>query len=77
MEHILELSHLPMLRSLSKARLVRRLPEMMDRPRLDQMISDELFERDYTLIAQEIRDYRASVGAAPRKKRKKRSHGIL
>ena len=71
MEHILELSHLPMLRSLSKARLVRRLPEMMDRPRLDQMISDELFERDYTLIAQEIRDYRASVGAAPRKKQKK------
>ncbi len=73
MEHILERAHLPMLRTLSKARLVQRLPELMDRSRLDAMISDELFERDYTLIARQIQRYRVSAGVAPRKKRRRRA----
>ena len=72
MEHILERARLPMLRSLSKARLTERLPEMLDRGVLDRMISDELFERDYTLIAQQISDWKKAAGIAPRKKRRRR-----
>ena len=69
METILVNSRLPAYRGYSKAWIIRRLPELLPEDRLDRMISDALFERDYTLIAGEIESYREKYGLKKRKKR--------
>ena len=50
--------HLPEYKQKSKAfvqkKLVEKLPEMI----LNEQISQQLFERDYTQIAEEIRNYK-------------------
>ena len=55
---LLEKDHLPEYKQKSKAfvqkKLVEKLPEMI----LNEQISQKLFERDYTQIAEEIRNYK-------------------
>ncbi|MBO7730690.1 MAG: sce7726 family protein [Lachnospiraceae bacterium] len=56
--HIQELNELPKYAQKSKAFVQEVLVERVDPSRLSIQISDELFERDYTTIAQQIKAYR-------------------
>lgn len=56
--HIQELNALPKYAQKSKAFVQEVLVERVDPSRLSIQISDELFERDYTTIAQQIKAYR-------------------
>ena len=58
LNHILERNHLPAYREKSKAFVQSVLLDRVDRDLLWRMVSDELFERDYTRIADTIRTYR-------------------
>ena len=61
--------HLPEYKQKSKAfvqkKLVEKLPEMI----LNEQISQELFERDYTQIAEEIRDYKKENSRVRRRRK--------
>ncbi|MBO4835360.1 MAG: sce7726 family protein [Lachnospiraceae bacterium] len=56
--HIQELNELPKYAQKSKAFVQGVLVEKVEPSRLSIQISDELFERDYTTIAQQIKSYR-------------------
>ena len=56
--HIQELNELPKYAQKSKAFVREVIVERVDPSRLSIQISDELFERDYTTIAQQIKEYR-------------------
>ena len=56
--HIQELNELPKYAQKSKAFVQEVLVERVEPSRLSIQISDELFERDYTTIAQQIKSYR-------------------
>ncbi len=56
--HIQELNELPKYAQKSKAFVQEILVERVEPSRLSIQISDELFERDYTTIAQQIKSYR-------------------
>ncbi len=73
MENILVTAHLPSYRGYSKARVAKRLPELFPPDRLDRLISDALFERDYTLIGEEIDRFREEYGKKKRTGRRKRA----
>ena len=62
MESILVRTHRPSYRGYSKARVISRLPELFTEQELDRLISDALFERDYTLIGVEIERFRREYG---------------
>ena len=72
LNHLLQRNQLPAYRQKSKQFVAEKLLSTIDRDVLWHMVSDELFERDYTTIRQEIQDYRASVGKKPRRKRSPR-----
>lgn len=56
--HIQELNELPKYAQKSKAFVQEVIVERVEPSRLSIQISDELFERDYTTIAQQIKSYR-------------------
>ena len=56
--HIQELNELPKYAQKSKAFVQEILVERVEPSRVSIQISDELFERDYTTIAQQIKSYR-------------------
>lgn len=56
--HIQELNSLPKYREKSKAFVVEKILLKVPSEVLDRQISEELFERDYTEIAETIRQYR-------------------
>lgn len=56
--HIQELNGLPKYAQKSKAFVQEVIVEKVDPSRLSIQISDELFERDYNTIAQQIKEYR-------------------
>ena len=51
---------LPAYRQKSKSFVKRKIAELVPKEILQRQISDELFERDYTLIAEQIKRYRES-----------------
>lgn len=63
----------------SKAFVREKILENVPEKLLQTQISDILFERDYTLVAQRINEYRLANGYKPRKRRKykrrKRNNG--
>ena len=69
LNHLLELSNLPAYRQKSKEFVQNILLDKVDHTRLWHMVSDELFERDYTLIAQTISTYRKEHRKSSRRKR--------
>ncbi|MBR4501348.1 MAG: sce7726 family protein [Clostridia bacterium] len=69
MESILVRTHRPSFRGYSKARVISRMPELFTEQELDRLVSDALFERDYTLIDGEIERFREEYG----KKRSRRT----
>ena len=73
MEHILVRGRRPVFRGYSKARVAKRLPELFPGDELDRLISDELFERDYTLLRD--RPIRRSAGRPKRKTKRKTGSG--
>ncbi len=66
MESILVKNHRPAFRGYSKARVIKRLPELFSPGELDRLVSDALFERDYTLIGDEIARFREEYGQKKR-----------
>ena len=58
LNHLLEINKLPKYREKSKAFVQERLLEKVPPEKLWLQAYDELFERDYTTIAQEIEEYR-------------------
>ena len=59
LNHLLVMNHLPAYKERSKRFVQMKLIEKVPRDLLHMQISGELFERDYTLIEQEISEYRA------------------
>lgn len=57
--HIQERNHMPKYRDKSKWFVIRKILEQVPEERLDLQISEELFERDYTIIAEQIRAYKS------------------
>lgn len=70
LNHILEQSNLPAYRQKSKDFVQNVLLERVDRSLLWHLVSEELFERDYTMISQTINAYRKTQGKAPRRKKR-------
>lgn len=73
MEHILVCGRRPVFRGYSKARVAKRLPELFPGDELDRLVSDELFERDYTLLRD--RPIRRPAGRPKRKTKRKTGSG--
>lgn len=70
MVHIQELTNMPKYAQLSKKNLCLKLIEKIPAADLNRLISDELFERDYTKIRETINNYRVARGQKKRIRRK-------
>ena len=68
--HILEKTNLPTYKWESKAFVQGKLMEKVPGEILWPLAYDELFERDYTTIAQKINDFRQSIGLKKRRRRR-------
>lgn len=74
--HIQELNKMPRYREKSKRFVIEKLLSGVPEARLRAQISQELFERDYTEIADQIKRYRETYkSSAGRSKRERRIHG--
>ena len=74
--HLQEINGLPRYREKSKKFVAQALLERVDAKVLRQQICEELFERDYTTIEEDIAAYREEHGRRRRKVRKtKKKHG--
>lgn len=73
--HILEIKEFPAYKAKSKEFVREYLVGKIERQELDKLISDELFERDYNTIADDIMNYRRAQNPKKRirKKRYKKS----
>lgn len=73
--HIQEINALPQYKQKSKEFVIDKIIEKVPLEHLQQQVSDELFERDYTLIVDRINEFRSENGKKPRRKksRSKRS----
>ena len=58
----------------SKAFVREKILDTVPKERLDDLISEELFERDYEIIRQQINDFRESKGLKKRRNLKRRVH---
>ena len=67
---ILERSQLPAYRGKSKEFVRKKLADMLPSEVLDRLISEELFERDYTTIAREIELYKEQRASSVTHKRR-------
>ncbi len=72
--HIQELCGLYAYKAKSKDYVRDYLIKSVDTARLNMLISDELFERDYTTIGQDIKAYRQAQNPGKRVKKKRGSH---
>ena len=75
LKHIQEINEMPAYKQKSKEFVIGKIAERFegtkeDRRRLDQQISFELFERDYTAIHDLINEYRVAQGQ-PKRRRKR------
>ena len=68
--HLLEKTNLPAYKRESKAFVQGKLLEKVPGDILWPLAYDELFERDYTTIAQKINDFRQSIGLKKRRRRR-------
>lgn len=72
---IQELNALPRYKEKSKAFVMDKLAEKVAPEILKKQMTDELFERDYTLIAEEINQFRIENAKKPRRTVRKRRTG--
>lgn len=71
--HVQEINQMPKYERQSKRFVLEKISEKIPREVLDQQISNELFERDYTGIAEQIDAYRESKNLKKRRRRRKAS----
>ena len=69
--HIQELNLMPAYKGRSKDFVREKILDTVEEDILNRQISDELFERDYSTIAERINEYRKGIGQKPRRKRRK------
>lgn len=74
--HIQERNELPKYKQKSKDFVVNKLIEKLTREQLDLEISTELFERDYTLIADIIANYKKENQKPVKKRRSRKAKKI-
>ncbi|MBQ1291139.1 MAG: hypothetical protein IIY28_07290, partial [Lachnospiraceae bacterium] len=72
LQHILALNNLPVYKRESKKFVQDKILEKVPEETLNRQISDELFERDYTTILEQINAFRAQTGQHPRRKKRRR-----
>lgn len=70
--HIQQQTQMPAYKERSKAFVREKIIEKVPAPVLQQLISQELFERDYTTILEEINAFRAANHQKPRRSTRKR-----
>lgn len=68
--HIQELNSMCAYKQKSKLFVIDKICEKVDVEILNRQISDELFERDYSTVAEKIATYRAENNQNPRRKKK-------
>lgn len=71
LNHILEINKLPAYKRMSKDFVMEKLIEKLPEETLRRQLTDELFERDYTKLINEINAYRALSGRRPVRRRRK------
>ncbi len=69
--HIQELNLMHAYKQKSKDFVRQKILETVDPELLNKQISDELFERDYSTIAERINEYRKGLNKKPRRRRRK------
>ena len=72
--HIQEINQMPAYKNRSKDFVIDKILLKVEKDKLDMQICDELFERDYSAIAEQIHNYRLEQ-AAKRSKRIRRKSG--
>ncbi len=75
--HIQELNGLPAYKTKSKADVQKLILERVDRKVWQLQMCEELFERDYTTIHDQINAFRAENGRNPRRRVKRRKRRSL
>ena len=76
--HIQENNHMYKYKEKSKAFVIEKILENVEPELLQKQICDELFERDYSTIAERIADYRTSNNLKRRnRKRKSKKYKIM
>lgn len=76
--HIQEINHMYKYKEKSKSFVIEKILENVEKEVLQKQICDELFERDYSTIAERIADYRTSNNLKRRnKKRKSKKYKIM
>ncbi len=72
LQHILAINELPVYKRESKRFVQEKILEKVPEEKLHFQISEELFERDYTKILDEINAFRAEIGQHPRRRKRRR-----
>jgi len=70
--HIQEIMGMAAYKRESKAFVTAKILEKVPEDELSRLISDELFERDYNIIAQTISDFREEIGRKPKVAKRRR-----
>lgn len=72
--HIQEINDMPKYKEKSKVWVIEKIVQKIPRELLRYQVTDELFERDYTTIAERINEYRIQNGQKKRKKRTRKKN---
>lgn len=72
LSHIQDITQMPKYKEKSKAFVIEKIIEKVPEHILNELISEELFERDYTVIEEQINAYRLENGKRARRKRTRR-----
>lgn len=74
--HIQELNDMPKYREKSKAFVTEKILQKVPEEVLAAQVSEELFQRDYSEIAEQIQEYRRAAGRTRGKKRASRRKAV-
>ena len=72
--HIQEINEMPKYKDKSKVWVIEKIVQKIPWELLRYQVTDELFERDYTTIAERINEYRIQNGQKKRKKRTRKKN---
>ena len=72
--HIQEMNDMPKYKDKSKVWVIEKIVHKIPHDQLRYQVTDELFERDYTTIAERINEYRLQNGQKKRKKRSRKKN---
>ncbi len=75
--HIQELNQMYKYAGKSKLFVIDKIMETVETERLKRQMTDELFERDYTTVAEKINEYRRAHNQKPRRKKKYKKRKII